>query len=153
MFFMNKHKTESYSADYFSTCMHLAAISLKNESYSGLVYLPIRCVIISVFWGWNKADHTPPSLSQQLLAWSVPGMWWFMLGVTRGWSRALCPKQNLISVPPAYLPACRLKKSSRRGQWMSTFRETRVDPWSLLCRWMLSYTFFHLPLIIMVMHH
>lgn len=65
---MNKHMTESYSADYFSTCMHLAAISLKNESYSGLVYLPIRCVIISVFWGWNKADHTPPSLRQQLLA-------------------------------------------------------------------------------------
>lgn len=118
MFFMNKHKTESYSADYFSTCMHLAAISLKNESYSGLVYLPIRCVIISVFWGWNKADHTPPSLSQQLLAWSVPGMWWFMLGVTRGWSRALCPKQNLISVPPAYLPACRLKKVQGVGsEW------------------------------------
>lgn len=143
----------SYSAGCFSMCMSVSAVHLKNESYTGLVYLQIWCVI-GVFWGWTMAGGTPRLLwASSSLCGMSQGTWRFALQVTCGWSRSLCPKQKIISAAPRLFASPRVKRSSRRGQWMGTFREPWVEPWSSLCRWMLSCTFFHLPLTIMVMHH
>lgn len=150
LFWTSRWWSLSDSAGYFSMCPHLSTAHRKKESYIGLVYLKIWCVI-SVFWGWNVTDGPVCLLwASSSLCDMSQGTWWFALCAIGGWGRSVCPKEKLIN--STLFTSVQVKRSSSCGQWMSTFRKVWVEWRSPLCRWMLVCTFFHLPLIIVGMH-